>query len=76
MHNSCSRISFLLLRATVFSHYAETNCPSADAKLPTLCTGDGAPVAGAQAAQPGPYWSLMFEGVCSHRCLHRLSLCA
>ena len=51
-------------RATVFSHYAETNCPGADAKLPTLCTGDGAPVADTQAAaQTGPYWSLMFEGV-------------
>jgi hypothetical protein len=30
-------------RATVFSNYAEANCPSAARRLPTLCTGDGRP---------------------------------
>ncbi len=28
-------------RATVFSNYAEANCPPADACLPTLCLADG-----------------------------------
>ena len=51
-------------RATVFSNYADANCPPAGAELVTLCHGDGsAPVAGENDAspQPGPYWSLMFE---------------
>lgn len=38
-------------------------CTSADdAKLPTLCKADGSdPEPGTEAAQEGPYWSLMFE---------------
>lgn len=47
-------------RTTVFSHYAEKNCPEPSAALPTLCLADGsAPADG--GAKPGPYWSLMFE---------------
>lgn len=47
-------------RTTVFSHYAEANCPAPGTALPTLCLADGsAPADG--AAAPGPYWSLMFE---------------
>jgi protoporphyrinogen oxidase len=49
-------------RVTVFSHYAEENCPATDVALPTLCRADGGdPPAGSDAATPGPYWSLMFE---------------
>ena len=48
-------------RATVFSHYAPGNCPPADARLPTLCLGDGRAAPAGGAAEPGPYWSLMFE---------------
>mgnify|MGYP001807761681 CR=1 FL=1 len=45
---------------TVFSNYAKLNCPADDAKLPTLCKGDGSdPESG--EAKAGPYWSLMFE---------------
>jgi hypothetical protein len=50
-------------RCTVFSHYAEKNCPAADAKLPTLRKGDPSLPVSAEEAAPraGPYWSLMFE---------------
>jgi protoporphyrinogen oxidase len=48
-------------RATVFSHYADANCPSPDVALPTLCAGDGSPAPSGGGAQAGPYWSLMFE---------------
>jgi len=30
-------------RATVFSNYAEANCPAGSQQLPTLCLGDGSP---------------------------------
>jgi hypothetical protein len=46
-------------RATVFSHYAEANCPAADALLPTLRTAEGGE--GSDEAKAGPYFSLMFE---------------
>ena len=49
-------------RCTVFSHYAEGNTPSADRLLPTLRTASNAYAAShGEIAQPGPYWSLMFE---------------
>ncbi|KAI8470924.1 MAG: hypothetical protein J3K34DRAFT_520970 [Monoraphidium minutum] len=50
-------------RATIFSNYAEANCPPASARLPTLCTGDGRGAAGegGGGGGEGPYWSLMFE---------------
>ncbi|PNW82079.1 hypothetical protein CHLRE_06g272900v5 [Chlamydomonas reinhardtii] len=47
-------------RCTVFSNYAKLNCPADDAKLPTLCKGDGSDPESAEA-KAGPYWSLMFE---------------
>lgn len=47
-------------RTTLFSNYAEANCPSADKKLPTLCIGAGRPAADSEA-RAGPWWSLMFE---------------
>lgn len=48
-------------RATVFSHYAPANCPPPEAPLRTLCLGDGRGAPAGAAAEPGPYWSLMFE---------------
>eukprot|EP00899_Mesostigma_viride_P028486 jgi/Mesvir1/8822/Mv02723-RA.1 len=48
-------------RTTVFSHYAEANCPPANKKLPTLCKGNGEAWTGPSGPAPGPYWSLMFE---------------
>lgn len=47
-------------RTTIFSNYAEKNCPPADALLPTLCMGDQSAPA-SDEARPGPWWSLMFE---------------
>ncbi|KXZ52902.1 hypothetical protein GPECTOR_8g281 [Gonium pectorale] len=47
-------------RCTVFSNYAKLNCPADDAKLPTLCLGDGSGPASSEPKE-GPYWSLMFE---------------
>jgi len=48
-------------RATVFSAYAEANCPRADVCLPTIHRADK-PIAPEDAVpRPGPYWSLMFE---------------
>lgn len=47
-------------RATIFSNYAEANCPPRNAQLPTLCRGAGAPPA-RREPRPGPYWSLMLE---------------
>jgi protoporphyrinogen oxidase len=52
-------------RTTVFSNYAEENCPNGDVELPTLClgSGEGVPTLSSKnnAARPGPYWSLMLE---------------
>ncbi|KAF6264651.1 hypothetical protein COO60DRAFT_75783 [Scenedesmus sp. NREL 46B-D3] len=51
-------------RATVFSNYAQANCPAADAQLPTLCLADASEPAaarGSSGSSSGPYWSLMFE---------------
>ena len=54
-------------RATVFSNYAEGNCPPAHAELPTLCLADGSSIGGGDddsdnsSTITGPYWSLMFE---------------
>jgi protoporphyrinogen oxidase len=47
-------------RCTVFSLYAEKNCPPTEKPLPTLRYGrkDKPVEAG---SRPGPYWSLMFE---------------
>eukprot|EP00775_Hariotina_reticulata_P011365 gene11365-11514_t len=53
-------------RATVFSNYAEDNCPPPSMQLPTLCLGDGSDPPTAQACA-GPYWSLMLE-VTEGRC--------
>lgn len=39
-------------RATIFSNYAEANCPAASQHLPTLCLADGRPP-GAGAAGGG-----------------------
>ena len=47
-------------RCTVFSHYAEGNCPKADAKLRTLQLASGEKVEGGEEKE-GPYWSLMLE---------------
>jgi len=48
-------------RATVFSNYAEGNCPGVDVELETLCLGGGAVASDTTSIHPGPYWSLMFE---------------
>lgn len=48
-------------RATIFSHYAEKNCPEASKMLPTLCLGDGETGPTDSSPLPGPYHSLMFE---------------
>jgi hypothetical protein len=49
-------------RATVFSYYADANCPAPDVQLPTLCLADGSNAAAANgSSSSGPYWSLMFE---------------
>lgn len=49
-------------RCTVFSHYAESNCPDRGTKLPTLQVGNGKDnKVGDSTAREGPYWSLMFE---------------
>ncbi|GMH69347.1 hypothetical protein TrST_g1136 [Triparma strigata] len=47
-------------RCTVFSHYAEKNCPDPTVMLPTLQFGDGRSASGSQPSS-GPYWSLMLE---------------
>ena len=49
-----------LERCTVFSHYAEKNCPDPTVMLPTLQFGDGRSASGSQPSS-GPYWSLMLE---------------
>lgn len=46
-------------RTTVFSNYAEGNCPTESTILPTICFGSGEVHEGNPAT--GPYWSLMFE---------------
>eukprot|EP00879_Flechtneria_rotunda_P023055 GHRR01024372.1.p1 GENE.GHRR01024372.1~~GHRR01024372.1.p1 ORF type:complete len:247 (+),score=72.08 GHRR01024372.1:74-814(+) len=49
-------------RTSVFSNYADSNCPAAHKQLHTLCTADGSdPSPEQSAAAAGPYWSLMFE---------------
>ena len=45
----------------MFSHYAPGNCPPPEARLLTLCRGDGRATPAGGAPEPGPYWSLMFE---------------
>jgi hypothetical protein len=47
-------------RTTVFSNYAESNCPGSEVELPTLCMGNGS-APSCPDPTPGPYWSLMFE---------------
>mmetsp|Transcript_11900 Transcript_11900/g.14380 ORF Transcript_11900/g.14380 Transcript_11900/m.14380 type:complete len:502 (+) Transcript_11900:57-1562(+) len=47
-------------RCTIFSHYAKSNVPTDDVKLPTLQLADGSAPASSEP-QAGPYWSLMFE---------------
>ncbi|WZN62748.1 putative adrenodoxin reductase [Chloropicon roscoffensis] len=49
-------------RVTIFSNYAEKNCPEGSKKLPTLCMGDGSDVPdNLKGDREGPWWSLMFE---------------
>lgn len=48
-------------RCTVFSYYAEKNCPTSAQLLPTLRHGDASIPVADSSARPGPYWSLMFE---------------
>ena len=48
-------------RCTVFSHYAEKNCPGKDTPLPTQRLGDPSLPVPDASARAGPYWSLMFE---------------
>lgn len=49
-------------RCTIFSNYAEKNCPDKGNKLPTLCMGDGSDVPdNLKGDREGPWWSLMFE---------------
>ena len=50
-------------RATVFSAYAEENCPEAEACLPTIRFAAGQPTPAPEDTRPrpGPYWSIMFE---------------
>ena len=51
----------IVLRCTVFSHYAKKNAPAADKKLPTIRFGDKSIPVTDKTAKEGPYWSLMFE---------------
>ena len=46
-------------RCTVFSNYAEENCPAESTLLPTLRKGGDEEFDASM--KPGPYWSLMFE---------------
>jgi len=48
-------------RATVFSHYAESNCPKADVKIKTIRRCDGTKDDLSGEPEAGPYWSLMME---------------
>ena len=49
-------------RCTVFSHYAEGNCPPPDKLLPTIRRADESLAKEEDAEpRPGPYWSLMLE---------------
>lgn len=48
-------------RTTVFSNYAEKNCPDASVKLKCICRGDLSVRPGDEVEKDGPYWSLMFE---------------
>jgi len=47
-------------RATIFSNYSPYNQPASDVTLPTLQMADGKKPE-TDAAQPGPYWSIMLE---------------
>ncbi|KAI5451555.1 hypothetical protein NCC49_001540 [Naganishia albida] len=49
-------------RATIFSNYAPENCPGTSVRLKTIQHADPSiPVANADEAKEGPYWSLMLE---------------
>lgn len=49
-------------RCTVFSHYAESNVPPENVKMPTIQLCDGSTEGcSSEQAKPGPYWSLMLE---------------
>jgi protoporphyrinogen oxidase len=48
-------------RATIFSLYAESNCPTADVCLPTIRRPYKSISPEDAVPRPGPYWSLMFE---------------
>mmetsp|Transcript_1942 Transcript_1942/g.4694 ORF Transcript_1942/g.4694 Transcript_1942/m.4694 type:complete len:229 (+) Transcript_1942:164-850(+) len=48
-------------RCTVFSLYAQKNCPEEGRQLPTQRYGRKDRRVEDAAARPGPYWSLMFE---------------
>lgn len=48
-------------RCTVFSLYAESNCPDHTVLLPTLRCADAASACMSSEPKTGPYWSLMFE---------------
>jgi hypothetical protein len=50
----------IMCRTTIFSNYAEENCPGAGKLLPTICVGAGQLPQSSEPA-PGPWWSLMFE---------------
>ncbi|KIW05777.1 hypothetical protein, variant [Verruconis gallopava] len=47
-------------RATIFSNYSPNNQPAADVRLKTMYKADGSKP-DSDAAQPGPYWSIMLE---------------
>ena len=47
-------------RCTCFSTYAKSNCPTADALLPTIRVAGDEKIPPSEP-KPGPYWSLMFE---------------
>jgi protoporphyrinogen oxidase len=47
-------------RCTVFSNYAQGNCPAPDVALATLRTA-AIQTEGGHGPKEGPYWSLMFE---------------
>ena len=47
-------------RCTVFSYYADTNCPSRETLLSTMRIAGGE-AASTTLLREGPYWSLMFE---------------
>jgi protoporphyrinogen oxidase len=48
-------------RCTIFSHYAQGNCPNDNVLLPTIRLADGAKSCSNVESRPGPYHSFMFE---------------